>query len=147
MNDKRGLDFAIGTDIVEIDRFRNLGSESPFYQRVFTERELAYCHRFPDPAPHLAATFAGKEAIVKATNSNCRATINTIEILRDEDGAPVVDLFQPSNHDIYVSLAHSSTHAIAVALAVNRSYTMNLNEIKGILERAGTKLLPRRDVS
>ncbi|MBY8998289.1 MAG: holo-ACP synthase [Candidatus Thorarchaeota archaeon] len=147
LNDDRGLNITIGTDIVEIDRFRNLEAESPFYGRVFSERELAYCHGYPDPAPHFAATFAGKEAVVKATDSNCRATIGTVEILRDENGAPNVMLHQSCNHDIYVSLSHSSSHAVAVALAVHQSYSSDLNEIQGLLEITVKRILPRSEVS
>ena len=147
LNDDRGLNLAIGTDIVEIDRFRNLEAESPFYERAFSESELEYCHGDPDPAPHLAATFAGKEAIVKATNSNCRVSLNDIEILRDEDGAPNVKLHQDCNHDIYVSLSHSSSHAVAVALAVHRSHTSDTNEIRELLEETVKQILPRSEVS
>ena len=147
LNDDRGLNIAIGTDIVEIDRFRNLETESPFYERVFSERELAYCHGYPDPAPHLAATFAGKEAVVKATNSNCRCSINNIEILRDDDGAPYVKLHQDCAHDIHVSLSHSSSHAVAVALAVNQSHKPETDVIQGLLEETVKQILPRSEVS
>ena len=147
LKDNRGLNLVIGTDIVEIDRFRNLGTESPFYERVFSERELAYCHRYTDPAPHLAATFAGKEAVVKATNSNCQIHLNHIEILRDQDGAPYVKLHQDCGHDIYVSLSHSSYHAVAVALAVNQSLKIDTSEIRGLLEENVKQILPRSEVS
>ena len=147
LNDDSGLNISIGTDIVEIDRFRNLETESPFYDRVFSERELAYCHGYPDPAPHLAVTFAGKEAVVKATNSNCRVSLNDIEVLRDEDGAPYVTLHQECNHDIYVSLSHSSSHAVAVALVVHKSHNTNTDEIRGLLEETVKQILPRSEVS
>jgi holo-[acyl-carrier protein] synthase len=147
LNEDSGLNIAIGTDIVEIDRFRNLDAESPFYERVFSKRELAYCLGYSDPSPHLAATFAGKEAIVKATNSNCRVSLNNIEVLRDEDGAPYVELHQHCNHDIYVSLSHSSSHAVAVALVVHPSHNTNTDEIRGLLEENVKQILPRREIS
>ena len=37
-----------------------------FLRRVFTDGEIAYCTRRKDPAPHLAARFAAKEAGMKA---------------------------------------------------------------------------------
>jgi holo-[acyl-carrier protein] synthase len=147
LNDKHGLNIAIGTDIVEIDRFRNLEAESAFYNRFFSVKELTYCRRFSDPSPHFAATFAGKEAVLKATDSNCRVSLNNIEILRDEDGAPYVVLHQDCNHDIYVSLSHSSTHAVAVALAVCQASASGMNEIRGLLEETVKQLLPRSEVS
>ncbi len=147
LKDDSGLKIAIGTDIVEIDRFRNLSPESPFYERVFSERELAYCRGYPDPTPHLATTFAGKEAVVKATYSNCQINVNRIEILRDEEGAPYVTLHQDCTHDIYVSLSHSSSHAVAVALVVHKSHNTNMDEIRGLLEESVKQILPRSEVS
>jgi holo-[acyl-carrier protein] synthase len=147
LNDDHGLNIAIGTDLVEIERFRNLEAESPFYKRVFSERELAYCHGYSDPAPHIAATFAGKEAIVKATNSNCSVSLNKIEILRDENGAPFVILHQNCNYDIHLSLTHSSSHAVAVALAVHQSHVSDMNAIREKMAAVLKQILPGRAVS
>ena len=147
MTGEKELNIAIGTDIVEIDRFRELESDSPFYDRVFSERELAYCQGFPDPSPHFAATFAGKEAVLKATNSNCKVSLENIEILRGEDGAPFVQLHQECDHDLLISLSHSSSHAVAVALAVHQSQSSNMVEIQGVLDEKVKLLLPRREVS
>jgi holo-[acyl-carrier protein] synthase len=147
LKDDSGLNIAIGTDIVEIDRFHYLEDDSPFYERVFSEKELAYCRGYPNPAPHLAATFAGKEAVVKATNSNCRVSLNDIEVLRDEDGAPYVKLHQNCEYHIYVSLSHSASHAVAVALIVHKSHKPNTNEMRGLLDRTVKQILPRSEVS
>jgi phosphopantetheine--protein transferase-like protein len=147
LTDENELNIAIGTDIVEINRFRNLETESPFYDRVFSARELEYCRGFPNPSPHFATTFAGKEAVLKATHSNCRASLNNIEILRDEDGAPYVLLHQDCNRDIYVSLSYSSSHAVAVALAVDQSHSSEVNLIRGLLEETVKQILPRSEVS
>ena len=146
MTDDNELSIAIGTDIVEIDRFRDLKAESPFYERVFSEAELAYCQSFSDPSHHLAVTFAGKEAVLKATNANCRASLDKIEILRDEYGAPYVILNLECDHDIYVSLSHSSSHAVAVALAVHKSHASNMKEIQEILVQTVKQIIPEGDV-
>ncbi|MFW9832914.1 MAG: holo-ACP synthase [Candidatus Thorarchaeota archaeon] len=147
LNDSSGLNTAIGTDIVEIDRFRRLDAKSPFYDRVFSEKEIAYCLKYSDPAPHFAATYAGKEAVVKATNSNCRATVDTIEILHTEDGAPYVIIHKKCNHEILVSLSHSSSHAVAVALAIHQSHASNMNQAQEMLEQTVKQLLPTGEVS
>ena len=147
MTDDKEPSIAIGTDIVEIDRFRNLEAEATFYDRVFSGKELEYCRGFQDPFPHFATTFAGKEAVTKATNSNCRVSLNNIEILRDEDGAPYVVLHQDCSHSIFVSLSHSSSHAVAVALAVSQSNTADMNLIQGLLEETVNQLLPGSEVS
>ena len=147
MTDDNGQNIAIGTDIVEIDRFRDLELESPFYERVFTANELEYCRGFQDPFPHYATTFAGKEAVVKATTSNCSITLDNVEILRNEDGAPYVVIHKSCNHDIYVSLSHSSSYAVAVALAVHQSYASNMSKLQGILEETVKQILPKGEVS
>jgi phosphopantetheine--protein transferase-like protein len=147
LTDDNEPNIAIGTDIVEIDRFRNLETGAPFFDRVFSAKELEYCRGFQDPSPHFATTFAGKEAVIKATNSNCRVSLNNIEILRDEFGAPYVILHQDCDHDIFVSLSYSSSHAVAVALAVNQFHSTDENLIRGLLEETVKQILPRSEVS
>ncbi|MFX1559015.1 MAG: holo-ACP synthase [Promethearchaeota archaeon] len=147
LKDDNGLDISIGTDIVEIDRFRILEHEAPFYDRIFSVSELEYCRGFQDPAPHFATTFAGKEAVVKATYHSCRIPLDSIEILRDEDGVPYVIVHQDCNHNIFVSLSHSSSHAAAVALAVCQSHSPDENLIEGLLEETVKQILPGSEVS
>jgi holo-[acyl-carrier protein] synthase len=144
--DGNELSLAIGTDIVEIDRFRSLEPGSPFYRRTFSAKELAYCFGFTDPYPHIAATFAGKEAVLKATNSNCELSLDDIEILRDEEGAPYVTHYRKCNHEIYISLSHSSSHAVAVALAAHKTNVSNTDEIQRLLEATIEQILPRGNV-
>ena len=146
MIDGEELSIAIGSDIVEIDRFRNLKRGSPFYQRTFSAKELAYCFGFSDPYTHIAATFAGKEAVLKATNSNCGLPLSEIEILRGDDGAPYVTPHRMCNHEIYISLSHSSSHAVAVALAVHKTNVSSTDEIQRLLEETVEQILPRGDV-
>ncbi|MGY5864184.1 MAG: holo-ACP synthase [Candidatus Thorarchaeota archaeon] len=141
MTEDRSDDIAIGTDIVEIQRFRDLDSESAFFNRVFTDSEREYCRGYSDPAPHLAATFAGKEAVVKATSSSCTLSMNKIEILREENGAPFVTLHQECPLTIRISLSHSSTHAVAVAVAFVQSIP-DQKHIQGILDDSIQELLP-----
>ena len=114
----------IGVDMVEITRFQQLRytNNKQFYKRVFTPKEIKYCLSFSNPAPHFAVNFAGKEAIYKAVNILCDAKLNTIEILRDENGAPEVNLHLGNKKEkgtvqVKVSLSHSLSHAIAFAVA------------------------------
>lgn len=141
MTEDRFNDITIGTDIVEIQRFRDLESESAFFNRVFTDSEREYCSGYSNPAPHLAATFAGKEAVVKATSSSCSLSMNAIEILREENGAPFVKLHVECPLVIRISLSHSTTHAVAVALAFVQS-VHDQKHIQGILDDSIQELLP-----
>jgi len=117
----------VGIDIAQVDRLRSAydrGGES-FLERVFTERELEYCRRFPDPFPHLAARFAAKESVIKALGIACDPL--DIEIERDE-GRPRVVLHGRAKakaaemgvRELHISLSHTGGVAAAVALAVAR---------------------------
>jgi len=118
----------IGVDVVEVQRFRALdyGENMEFYNRVFTPREIEYCLSFKNPAQHFAATYAGKESVYKAINSRIDIELHRIEIIRDRN-APKVNLMMEdcggpertnSPPQIKVSLSHTSSYAVAFALAV-----------------------------
>ena len=48
----------IGTDLVEVDRFRLALARRPtIEERLFSDAERAYSHRYADPTKHLAARF------------------------------------------------------------------------------------------
>jgi holo-[acyl-carrier protein] synthase len=124
----------IGVDIVEIARFQQLDypSNKQFYTRVFTPNEIKYCLSFSNPAPHFAANFAGKEAVYKAVNIFCEVNLKNIEILRNENGSPIVKLHLRSEQkfdslQVKVSLSHSVSHAIAFALVHNPDESANSN--------------------
>ena len=127
----------IGVDMVEIARFQQLGysSNKQFYKRVFTPKEIKYCLSFSNPAPHFAANFAGKEAVYKAVNMFCDVKLHNIEILRDKNGAPKVNLHlsrkEKTNHlHVKVSLSHSLSHAVAFAVAHRTSKLASKHNVK-----------------
>lgn len=107
----------IGVDIESITRFNKLGrrKDKNFLERVFSVRELAYCYAKKNPAEHLAARFAGKEAVNKALAGLNRKAVpfNEIEILTNRRGVPSVKL---KNYSIKVSLSHGAGQALACAL-------------------------------
>ena len=61
----------VGTDLIEVERVRSSLEQhgDRFLEKVFTPVEREYCQGMADPAPHLAARFAAKEAIAKAFRS------------------------------------------------------------------------------
>ncbi|HEX8355169.1 MAG TPA: 4'-phosphopantetheinyl transferase superfamily protein, partial [Pyrinomonadaceae bacterium] len=66
---------SIGIDIIEIRRVREVLARTPrFRERVFTERERAYCDSrgAAAAAQHYAARFAAKEAAFKALRTGWR---------------------------------------------------------------------------
>jgi holo-[acyl-carrier protein] synthase len=119
----------IGVDIVGVDRMRRLVTESSGVEdRVFTPRELAYCRGKRREPDHLAARFAGKEAVLKAlgTGLGRRMSWTDVEILPGRGGRPRVHLhgavaaFTQRNgiSDVDVSLSHSAGLAVGQAVAV-----------------------------
>lgn len=97
-----------------------------FLRKWFTPREIAYCMGKFRPGPHLAARFAGKEAVLKALPVSWSGPIpwRSIEIVNDANGRPVVTVGglvgaaarQARAHEFQVSLSHCDDYATAVAL-------------------------------
>ena len=87
----------IGTDLVDIDRFRDVLARTPgMRDRLFCASELAYADQSADPARPLAARFAAKEAALKSLQSGLGAMRFTeMEIVRHEDGHPELVLHGP----------------------------------------------------
>ena len=117
-----------GVDIVEIDRIRKSLEDSgtSFRDRVFTEREIAYCEgRKAARFESYAARFAAKEAVSKAFGTGIgEVGWKDIEVLKDEKGKPYVVLSENARKiydkmhglGISISLSHSSHYAVAYAV-------------------------------
>ncbi|MFQ5652169.1 MAG: holo-ACP synthase [bacterium] len=116
--------WGIGTDIERIDRFRNqhrIDSKS-FLNKIFTPGELDYCFSRESAAPHLAARFSGKEAVIKAITSlkSLKVFYTDIEISNNELGVPIVKLKSDkvSNLAVKLSLSHSEDTVVAFAIVM-----------------------------
>ena len=115
----------VGVDIVEIERIRELArSEGPrFLERVFTPGEIAYCTAKHDAALHFAARFAAKEAVSKALATGWSGVFRwkDVEVSNDDSGRPRVVLHGRLQEllpaaSVLVSISHSASHAVAMAL-------------------------------
>jgi holo-[acyl-carrier protein] synthase len=117
----------IGVDIEDISRFQGLTVEkdASFLNKLFTEKELNYCFSSGNPAEHLAARFAGKEAIIKALSQLERfeADYRDIEIVNDKMGIPGARVLKEGFAvlDILLSLSHSQETAIAFTIVALRT--------------------------
>jgi len=82
----------LGVDLARIERFRRLltAEKSAVLDRIFTAGEKAYALAKKDPAPHLAARFAAKEAFLKALGLGLRQGLSwqQMEVTRDTLGQP-----------------------------------------------------------
>jgi holo-[acyl-carrier protein] synthase len=107
----------IGIDIIEIERIKNSLRNPRFLKRILMEKERNHCKR----EEQIAGRFCAKEAIMKALGK--RVPWKDIEILNEEDGRPIVNLYGKAKEiagerKIIISISHSRTHAIAVALLI-----------------------------
>ncbi len=115
---------SVGLDATDIPRIaatlRRFGDR--FLRRVFTEAEIEYALRHRDPAPHLAARFAAKEAAMKALGTGVSQGVvwRDIEVFR-RHGPPQLR-FHGIAAERFASLGASRallslTHAETLALA------------------------------
>lgn len=117
----------IGTDIIEIQRIKVAVERHGmrFLERLFTDKEQTYCHRYKDPMPHYAGRFAAKEAILKAfgTGMHPEVTWKEIEIINDKQGKPEVHLSSRLKQTlgiahVFLSISHCDAYATATAIVV-----------------------------
>ncbi len=118
---------SIGVDLVDLARFskKKYSPKDAVLRRIFTAEELRYCLSRRNPAQHLAARFAAKEAAWKALSGMSR-TFRTpltkflleVEVRRDKEGRPSLHFMRATHqkYKTFLSLAHSDTQAIAVVL-------------------------------
>jgi holo-[acyl-carrier protein] synthase len=115
----------IGIDLVEcariqrsIDRFGDR-----FLHRVFTDGEIEYSMSMKFPARHLAARFAGKEAVTKAFGTGIGSAMGwrDIDIRKKKSGEPYLIFAGPAQElagkcgvtSALITLSHTEHHAIA----------------------------------
>ena len=119
-----------GVDLVEIDRLAEMtpSIRARFLKRIYTDRELEICG---DVDSSLAGRFAAKEAVAKALGCGIGPiSWQEIEILRAENGAPTLYLHGKAQdissklgiEDWSVSISHSQTHAMAMAVGAGSSH-------------------------
>jgi holo-[acyl-carrier protein] synthase len=115
----------IGVDLVEcariqhsIDRFGER-----FLRRVFTDGEIEYSMAMKFPARHLAARFAGKEAVSKAFGTGIGKAMGwrNIDIRKKPSGEPFLVFSGPAQElaskrgitSALITLSHTDQHAMA----------------------------------
>ena len=118
----------IGIDAVDVERFRRLLVRRPAAAaRLFTQYEQGFGARWHDPAPHLAARFAAKEAVMKAMGVGIGAfAFHDVEVVSAPSGAPSLVLRGEAEalagrlgvEAWRLSLTHTDSLAQAVAVAL-----------------------------
>lgn len=122
--------YGIGTDIVEINRIRDAVEKwgERFLKKIFTDNEIAYCNKKKDPYPHLAARFAAKEAVIKASSPlrDAHLAFHAIEILNEPSGRPFIKIieskpFTLNSFVIHLTLTHERNYAAATVVVERKN--------------------------
>lgn len=121
---------AHGVDLVHCPRVAKIWQDhgDRFLERVFTERERAYCIDHRDAVLRLSGRFAAKEAVMKLLGTGWRGGVEwtDIETLPDPLGKPLVELRGQTAKlaeslgvaQIMISISHAGDYAIASALGI-----------------------------
>lgn len=117
----------IGTDVAQIARFHKfLKPGNRVLERVFSDEERTYSLQKKDPAPHLAARFAAKEAFFKALGTGLRDGLawQQVCVVRDLLGCPSLQLtgraaellVQRGAGKAHLSYSHDGDYAVATVI-------------------------------
>ncbi len=118
----------IGVDLVECARIEHsLGRfGEKFLKRVFTDGEIEYSMSMKFPARHLAARFAGKEAVAKAFGTGIGKAMGwrNIDIRKKPSGEPYLVFSGPAQDlaakrgvvSALITLSHTDHHAMAAVV-------------------------------
>jgi holo-[acyl-carrier protein] synthase len=116
----------IGVDVVDVERMKFALQRTPrIRQRLFTEREIAYCEKFRFAERHYAGRWAAKEAVTKALGCGL-IQWNGVEVVRRPRRAPTVRLSGKiegfakmvgiREEELQISITHSELSAVAVCV-------------------------------
>ncbi|MCW2841688.1 MAG: holo-ACP synthase [Aeromicrobium sp.] len=121
----------IGVDLVHVPAFaEQLALPGSRFEGVFLPGELRDARgRTTDPARHLAARWAAKEAVIKAWSASLHGTApvmpehvhHLIELVADAWGRPRVRLHgevadRLEGHSLEVSVSHDGDYAVAYVI-------------------------------
>ena len=118
--------FGIGTDIVQINRFKKSLNNNNLLKRLFSKNEITNCRRKINAKNCFAKRFAAKEAFSKALGTGISKGISFKEIivLNEKSGRPFIRLigktkkitekkFKKKKYKISVSLSDEKNYAVA----------------------------------
>ena len=117
----------LGIDLADIDRVRQLLRRygERFKDRVYTDHEWEYAHRYVDPSGRLAARFAGKEAVMKSLYTGWRR-LRWKDIEITGGGPPRVRLLGSAAaraemlkvERVLITITHTDESAMVLALSM-----------------------------
>ncbi len=119
------LDFGVGVDIEEIERFEKYSKDSAFVKKIYTKNEIEYCFGTKNYSKHLAVRFCAKEAIYKAFCSVGVANLRfqDVEVVNDNNRVPQIVFLtdKTMGYSAKLSLSHSKNQAVASVIVFKLS--------------------------
>jgi holo-[acyl-carrier protein] synthase len=124
--------FGTGIDMIEVERVARALTRprtgERFRERVYTEREVAYCESRGRPRfQSYAARFAAKEAAMKAMGTGWNRNVGwrEIEVVRERGQAPTIVLWGKAAEyarrkritAFHLSITHTEASAMAHVIA------------------------------
>ena len=119
----------IGTDIVEVLRFKNLIKNKSFIKRIFTKSEILNSKKTNSKANYFSKRFAAKEALMKAIGTGFTKGVNfkDICIVNNKLGKPnikcnnkikklIISRFKIKNFNLFLSLSDEKNYSIAFVI-------------------------------
>ncbi len=117
----------VGIDMIEVDRVtEKVNKDNGFREKIFSEKEIAFCESKKNRTESYAARFAAKEAFLKATGFGLTLghQLSEIEVINDDLGKPSFNLigsFKTKAIDnnwnrIHLSISHLQNVACAVVI-------------------------------
>ncbi len=121
----------IGSDLVDIDRFRVVLQRTPtLVDRLFCANEVGYAKKSGDGVARLAARFAAKEATLKSLGCGIGAMkMRDIEVVHHQDGHPELCL--------HGGAAKCAAARGAASFLITISHTKNLAQAVVVALRSG----------
>ncbi|MCG2726066.1 MAG: holo-ACP synthase [Elusimicrobia bacterium] len=119
MNKKSQIISGIGIDIVDIRRIKKAVETTSFLKRFFTPSEIKYCLSGKNKFERIAARFAAKEAVIKATGLK-KLALKDIALIKDKTGKPSIKINNEkyAGLNVLVSLSHTADYACASAIMI-----------------------------
>lgn len=122
----------VGTDIVEINRIEKSAQRESFIKRVYSDAEQTLFSSRKKPYESMAGNWAAKEAFAKSLGTGVEGfSMNEVEVLRDELGAPYIrlngnvkKLAEDMSLSFCVSISHSDLYATAVVIAYGKGESL-----------------------
>ena len=131
--------FKCGVDLVDISKVNGLVNNITNLQlkEIFSQEELDYAGMSKNRYGRLAARFAAKEACLKLfplETAIGKIDLSDFSVKNDAFGAPHIILSRRASvlldlhgfEQISISMSHTKDHAIAMAMAVRKSFKIPL---------------------